>query len=239
VKVTSEGSSVLTLEDVTARYGVSSGDVLSGVSFTAERNNLVTLLGPNGAGKSTILRTISGLLIPSSGEITFDGERITERDPQYRVKHGIGHVPEGRELFGDMSVEENLLTAASRADNEAIADMYDMFPILDERREQTAKSLSGGEQQMLSFAQALITEPELLLLDEPTLGLAPQVIDDVFAKVEELKQTDVTILLAEQFASHALAVADRIVVVNNGQIVYQGDPDEIAGEEDLFELYTS
>lgn len=230
---------MLTLEDVRASYGSSSGDVLTDVSFSAERNDLVTLLGPNGAGKSTILRTISGLLTPSSGKIVFDGEDITERSPQYRVQSGIAHVPEGRELFGKMSVEDNLLTAAPGADESLLDEMYDTFPILDERRGQSARSLSGGEQQMLSFAQALVTDPELLLLDEPTLGLAPQIIEDVFEKIEELKRTDVTIVLAEQFASHALAVADSIVVVNNGSIVFEGDPERVDDEDDLFALYTS
>jgi branched-chain amino acid transport system ATP-binding protein len=198
---------------------------LAGIDLAVQEGELVALVGANGAGKSTLLRAISGLQ-PCSGEILFEGKNIAADSPERRVRSGIVQVPEGRQVFGPLSVEDNLrLGAYTRARAESDAELervYAMFPLLRERRRQAAGLLSGGQQQMLAMGRALMAKPRLLLLDEPSMGLAPRLVAEIFDKVRALKQARTTIFLVDQNARAALAIADRGYVLETGRVVLAG-----------------
>lgn len=195
---------------------------LHGVSLAIGEGELVSLVGANGAGKTTLLRTISGIRPASGGSVTFDGRDITKTPPDRRVRMGIVQVPEGRQVFAPMRVEENLLMGAytrpRREHAQALAKQYEMFPALKEARDKLAGTLSGGQQQMLAVARALMSSPRLLLLDEPSLGLAPKLVDEVFETIVRLREAGVTIFLVEQNAWKALSIADRGYVMETGEI---------------------
>jgi branched-chain amino acid transport system ATP-binding protein len=216
---------MLELHDVHVMYG--NIRALQGVSLRVGEGELVALIGSNGAGKTTTLRAISGLLRPSLGSITFEGAEISRASTDRIVALGISHCPEGRRIFGRLTVRENLvLGAVTRADHPAIAaDMdlvFGLFPLLKERLRQAGGTLSGGEQQMLAIGRALMSRPRLLLLDEPSLGLAPLMVERIFETIEELKREGRTILLVEQNVHHALDVADRAYVMETGRITLEG-----------------
>ncbi len=211
---------LLRLGDVEVRYGAIRA--LGGVSLFVDQGEIVALLGANGAGKTTTLRTISGLNRPARGEITFAGDAITRTPAHEIVALGISHVPEGRRIFPQMSVMENLEMGAylgRKTFKEDLERSFSLFPILSERRKQMGGTLSGGEQQMLAIARALMSHPRLLLLDEPSLGLAPMFVQTIFRIISEIRETGTTILLVEQNAAQALALADRGYVLENGAIV--------------------
>jgi branched-chain amino acid transport system ATP-binding protein len=231
---------MLELTDVHVRYG--NIRALQGVSLRVDPGQLVALIGSNGAGKSTTLRAVSGLLRPSQGTITFEGADITTAPTDRIVAMGISHCPEGRRIFGSLTVAENLrLGAVSRSDGAAIAEdlamVFDLFPILKERTGQAGGTLSGGEQQMLAIGRALMSRPRLLLLDEPSLGLAPVVIDVVFDTLEELRQEGVTILLVEQTVARAVEFADRAYILRSGRVAHSGTREEILRMEDFETTY--
>ncbi|HET9814237.1 MAG TPA: ABC transporter ATP-binding protein [Xanthobacteraceae bacterium] len=216
---------MLKLDGVVAGYD----DVtcLHGVSLEVRRGEIVTLIGANGAGKSTTLKTVSGLLAPRAGIIEFDGQPIAGRSPDAIVALGLVQVPEGRRVFPELSVEENLRVGAYLVANRAkvrdmLADVYARFPRLAERRRQLAGTLSGGEQQMLAFGRAMMAQPKLLMLDEPSLGLAPRMVDEVMRSIRMFRESGVTIFLVEQNANLALRLADRAYVMETGQITMTG-----------------
>jgi len=216
---------MLELTDVHVQYGNIRS--LQGVTLRVAEGELVALIGSNGAGKTTTLRTISGLLRPSPGAITFEGADIHRASTDRIVALGISHCPEGRRIFGSLSVRENLvLGAVSRSDQAAIAAdtemVFELFPLLKERLRQAGGTLSGGEQQMLAIGRALMSRPRLLLLDEPSLGLAPLMVERIFETIAELKRQGRTILLVEQNVHHALDVADRAYVMETGRITLEG-----------------
>ncbi len=231
---------LLAVEDLHVSYGAISA--LRGVSLTVAQGEVVTLIGANGAGKSTTLRAISGLLKPAAGRIVFEGDDIAGV-PAYRlVARGISMAPEGRGIFPNLTALENLEMGAyvrkSRTEiAEDIERSFTLFPRLKERRTQQAGTLSGGEQQMLSIARALMSRPKLLLLDEPSLGLAPMVCATIFATIESIKATGTTVLLVEQNASAALAHCDRAYVLETGMVVLQGTREEVTGDPRVREAY--
>ncbi|WP_284694114.1 ABC transporter ATP-binding protein [Rhodoplanes serenus] len=215
---------------------------LRGVDLVVGRRQLVALVGANGAGKTTLLRTISGVQRATAGSIVFDGDDITTLRPDRRVRLGLCHVPEGRRVFGPLSVADNLVLGAyGRRDHDAVADdierMYQMFPILRQRARLPAGTLSGGQQQMLAIARALMGRPRLLLLDEPSMGLAPRLVEEVFAAIVALRAQAMTILLVEQNAHAALAIADRGYVIETGEIVLSGNGKELLYNERVREAY--
>ncbi|HJR19042.1 MAG TPA: ABC transporter ATP-binding protein, partial [Actinomycetota bacterium] len=200
---------------------------------------VVALLGPNGAGKTTMLRTISGMLSPAGGRIDFDGVRI-DRLPDHRIaKLGLAHIPEGRGIFPGLTVRENLLMAryASTNGGERLGRVFELFPVLEKRRSQTAGTLSGGEQQMLSLARAVITDPRMLMIDELSLGLAPRLVSQLFEDVEAIRDSGTTILLVEQYVRHALRLADIVVILHKGKVRFIGEPGELEHDETLVESY--
>ena len=218
---------------------------LRGVSLHVGSGEIVTLIGANGAGKSTILNTVAGLLRRSEGEILLDDKNIRGLAPETIVKRGVVLVPEGRQLFAPMTVEDNLTLGAylhhnngSKADLRKDMDgIFDMFPILKERRKQLAGTLSGGEQQMLAIGRALMSKPRLMLLDEPSMGLAPKIAEEIFETIIRLKQQGVTILLVEQNARMALAAAERGYVIETGQVVVQGPSSELLQNHEVERAY--
>ena len=216
------------------RSGYGKIEVLHDVSLTIERGQIVTLIGANGAGKTTLLKTISGLLRPTSGAIEFEGNSIARRPPHKIVALGLSQVPEGRAILKRMTVMDNLrMGAFTRSDsqiNDDIAAVFERFPALDERRNQLAATLSGGEQQMLAIGRALVARPTLLLLDEPSLGLAPKFITRIFRTLRELQSEGKTILLVEQNARQALQAADRAYVMERGRIVLSGSGQELLND---------
>jgi branched-chain amino acid transport system ATP-binding protein len=221
---------LLTVEDLSVNYGAVRA--VHGVNIAVARGEVVALLGANGAGKSTILRTISGLLRPRSGSVRLDGEPIHRLPPSRIVQLGIAHSPEGRRVFGSLTVAENLrLGATTRRDREQVPTdrerMYELFPILRERMHQVAGTLSGGEQQMLALARALMAAPRLLLLDEPSLGIAPLIVRSIFHTLGQLKRQGVTMLLVEQNINAALDLADRTYVLRTGEVSLQGSAAEL------------
>ena len=236
-----DASEVLRVRDLVVSYGAVAA--LRGVSLHVGRGEVVALLGANGAGKSTMLRTISGLMLPKSGEIRFLGKRIDGIPPARIVRLGLAHSPEGRRLFGSLTVAENLrLGASTRSDRSGIeADrerLYALFPVLKERARQQAATLSGGEQQMVALARALVARPKLLLLDEPSLGIAPIIMQQIFASLAELKSSGVTMLLVEQNMSMALDLADRAYVLRTGEVSLEGDARELkANYEEVAAAY--
>ena len=233
---------LLELRNVTSFYG--NVQALKGISLSVEKGEVVTLLGANGAGKSTTLRTISGLIQATSGEILFDGQAIQRLSPEAIVRMGIAHVPEGRRIFPGLTVTENIMLGASsrkgvtgaemRAD---VEDMFTIFPDLKRLSKALGWSLSGGQQQMLAVARGLMAKPKLLMLDEPSLGLAPIIVQQLFAVFRQIRERGMTILLVEQNANMALSVADRGYVLEIGELIVEGSPSELLGNERVRAAY--
>lgn len=238
--VTPSPETLLDVRDIHVCYGKI--DALRGLSFHINRGEIVTLIGANGAGKSTTLRVVSGLLAPKSGSIVFKGASIAGLPAHQIAARGIGHVPEGRRIFPSLSVEENLdIGAYMQTDHKVIRQrkdhVFSLFPRLAERRRQDGGTLSGGEQQMLAIGRALMQDPELLLLDEPTLGLAPVLVEVIFKTIITLHDAGKTILLVEQNAWHALQIAQRGYVLQTGQIQLEGPARELAVNPSVQESY--
>ena len=231
--------SMLSIAELRAGYGKI--EVLHEVALSIEQGQIVTLIGANGAGKTTLLKTISGLIRPHGGTIDFEGESIVRRPPHRIVARGLSHVPEGRAILKRMTVLDNLrMGAYVRNDGEIGRDIdavFTRFPVLAERRDQMAGTLSGGEQQMLAIGRALVARPRLLLLDEPSLGLAPKFVTRIFLTLRELKQEGKTILLVEQNARQALQVADRGYVMERGRIVLSGSGQELLNTPEVRQTY--
>jgi branched-chain amino acid transport system ATP-binding protein len=231
---------MLAVENLQVNYGAI--QAVKGISFTVNERELVALIGSNGAGKSTTLKTISGIVRPSGGTMTFRGQDLTRMPTHKIVASGIVQSPEGRQIFGSLSVRENLMLGTSaRKDRADLGDDLDrvvnLFPILGERFEQRAGTLSGGEQQMLAIGRALMAKPSLLLLDEPSLGLAPLIVNRIFDVIRQLKETGVTILLVEQNARKALAIADRAYVLETGLIGISGEASVLARDPAVEQAY--
>jgi branched-chain amino acid transport system ATP-binding protein len=230
---------LLEVEDLHVAYGKI--EAVKGISFAVEQGQVVTLIGTNGAGKTTTLRTISGLLRPSAGKIFFEGRPIHGTPAHEIVSLGLAHSPEGRHIFPRMTIEENLLLGAYlRKDGQIHEDVdksYAMFPILGERRTQAAGTLSGGEQQMLAMARALMCKPRLLMLDEPSMGLSPIMMQQIMATIAELKSAGTTILLVEQNAQAALSLADQGHVLEVGRIALSGPGSELLHDEQVRKTY--
>lgn len=229
---------MLKVEDLNVCYGAI--HAVKGVSFQVNRGEIVTLIGANGAGKSTTLRTVSGLLRSKGGSIKFRGENISRLPSHKIVERGLAQVPEGRRIFQQMSVQENLEMGAYTRGAETAADLeavYGRFPRLRERRRQTAGTLSGGEQQMLAIGRALMSRPCLLMLDEPSMGLAPILVEQIFDIIRELHQSGTTILLVEQNAQMALSVADRAYVMETGKISLSGTGRELSERDAVRKAY--
>ncbi|RLL66320.1 ABC transporter ATP-binding protein [Streptomyces sp. Z26] len=233
-------TALLEVEDLRVAYGKI--EAVKGISFSVEAGQVVTLIGTNGAGKTTTLRTLSGLLTPLSGKITFDGEVLDGVGAHKIVAMGLAHSPEGRRLFPRLTVTENLqLGAFLRRDTEAIEkdiqSAYERFPILGERRKQAAGTLSGGEQQMLAMGRALMSRPKLLMLDEPSMGLSPIMMQKIMETITELKNQGTTILLVEQNAQAALSLADQAHVMEVGEIVLSGTGQDLMHDESVRKAY--
>jgi branched-chain amino acid transport system ATP-binding protein len=231
---------MLEVKDLRVAYG--RVRAVKGISFAVEQGQVVTLVGTNGAGKTTTLKTISGLLQPEAGEIWFDGERIDKTPAHDVVMRGLAHSPEGRRIFPRLSVEENLMLGAfARKDRAGIAKdldrVFDLFPILKERRSQPAGTFSGGEQQMLAIGRAMMSRPKLLMLDEPSMGLSPLMMQKIMSTISELKSEGVTILLVEQNAQAALSLADHGYVLEVGKIVLDGTGRALLSDEKVRKAY--
>jgi len=231
---------MLEIENLNVHYGAI--HALHGISLSVPAGKIVTLIGSNGAGKTTTLRTISGLLRPSGGQILFEGKSITKLPPHEIVKLGIAHSPEGRGVFANLTVHENLaLGAYTRTDRTAISSetekALDLFPRLRERINQFAGTLSGGEQQMLAMARAMLARPRLLLLDEPSLGLAPQIVQLIFKIIRQINDNGTTVLLVEQNAHMALGVADEAYVLQTGEVIQRGPAQELLADPQVQAAY--
>ena len=237
---TTKNQPMLKIDNLHVYYGAI--HAIKGISLEVNQGEIVTLIGANGAGKSTTLRTISGLLKPKEGTIAFEGNSIGGVPAHEIVKRGISQVPEGRRIFADMTVMENLdLGAFTRSDKDGIkADLkmiFERFPRLEERKEQQAGTLSGGEQQMLAMGRALMSRPRLLLLDEPSMGLAPLLIREIFSIIVDINKTGTTVLLVEQNANMALSIAHRAYVLETGRITLSGDAKDLAASEEVRKAY--
>ena len=231
---------MLNIQGINVYYGAI--HAIKGISLVVNKGEIVTLIGANGAGKSTTLRTISGLLKPKTGSITFQGQDIAGTPAHKIVGLGISQVPEGRRIFTEMTVMENLdLGAFIRKDKDGIAadkkHVFELFPRLEERQDQVAGTLSGGEQQMLAMGRALMSRPKLLLLDEPSMGLAPLLIKEIFSIIEDINKSGTTVLLVEQNANMALSIANRAYVLETGRITLSGDAKKLAASEDVRKAY--
>jgi branched-chain amino acid transport system ATP-binding protein len=237
--VVEDGGPLLTLKDVHTYYG--NIHALQGVTIEVGRGEIVTLIGANGAGKTTTLKTVSGLLSPRQGNVTFDGQDISRTQAHELVKAGIGHAPEGRRIFSRLTVLENLQMGAFTRDMKTIQPDIDrvltLFPRLAERITQQGGTLSGGEQQMLAIGRALMSEPRLLLLDEPSLGLAPILVQQVFRTIKEINEQGTTILLVEQNALQALTIAHRGYVLQTGKVVLSGPASDLIKNETVRKAY--
>ena len=239
-ETTMKNAPMLRISDLEVYYGAI--HALKGLSLEVRAGEIVTLIGANGAGKSTTLRTISGLITPKSGSIEFEGKNIAGTGAHEIVPMGLSQVPEGRRIFAEMTVLENLeLGAFTRSDKDGIAADMEMvftrFPRLKERISQQAGTLSGGEQQMLAMGRALMSRPRLLLLDEPSMGLAPLLIKEIFSIIVDINKTGTTVLLVEQNANMALSIANRAYVLETGRITLAGDARELAASEDVRKAY--
>lgn len=231
---------MLEVKDLYVAYGIT--PVLYGVSLKVDNNEMVALLGSNGAGKSTLINTILGMIKPTRGEILFEGKNIEKLPPHEIVKRGIAQVPEARRIFPYMSVEDNLVvgsynSSAWKFRKKTLARVYDMFPILLERKTQSAGTLSGGEQQMLVIGRGLMSNPKLLMVDEPSLGLAPKILEVVYETLAKLKDEKITTILSEQNARQALMIANRGYIMENGKIVLSDRSDALLNSDKVKKAY--
>jgi branched-chain amino acid transport system ATP-binding protein len=232
---------LLKVQDIETYYG--SAQALKGVSLKVEKGELISILGANGAGKTTLLRTISGLIEPNRGTIEFEDQRIDRLDAENIVRLGISHCPEGRKLFPQMTVFKNLLLGAyvrkgnPQAIKETMEEIFELFPVLKNRQQQLAGTLSGGEQQMLVIGRGLMSKPKLLMLDEPSLGIAPLLVDRIFEIIKDINQRGTTILLVEQNAAVALHIAHHGYVLETGEIVLSGEAQQLLNEEKVKQAY--
>lgn len=231
---------MLEVKDLYVNYGAV--EAIKGISFTVQPGEIVTLIGANGAGKTTTLHTISGLVKAKSGSITYNGTDLQKIDPSKIISLGIAHVPEGRHVFPEMTVEENLQMGAFISKNKeetaaAMQDVYEKFPRLRERRRQLAGTLSGGEQQMVAVGRALMGKPSIILMDEPSMGLSPLLVKEVFAIIKEIHAAGITVLLNEQNAKMAFSIADRAYVLETGTISISGDAQELLKDERVKKAY--
>ena len=231
---------MLEIKDLYVRYGMI--EAIKGISFEVRDGEIVTLIGSNGAGKTTTMHAISGLLKPASGSIMLDGVELTKTPNHKIVSMGLAQVPEGRRVFAQQTVEENLLLGAyARKDKDGIQKdlehVYDLFPRLLERKKQLAGTLSGGEQQMLAMARSLMSRPKILLMDEPSMGLSPLLVKEIFHIIQDINKDGTTILLVEQNAKMALAIADRAYVLETGKISLEGTGEELSASEEVRKAY--
>ena len=229
---------ILSVEGLRVSYG--RVEAVRGVSFDAAQGSLVTLVGANGAGKSSVINAVSGMVRPSGGRITFEGKDVT-RTPAHRlVGRGLVQVPEGRQILATLTIEENLRMGAWHTGGTAqrsIDAMYDRFPVLAQRRALPAGALSGGEQQMLAIARALVAQPSVMLMDEPSMGLAPKIVDEVFRVIEEIRASGTTVVLVEQNARRALRAADHGYVLQSGEVVHSGPAADLLADERIVQAY--
>lgn len=233
------------LNQVLQVKGLSSGygkvTILRDINFQIEENEVVAVIGSNGAGKTTLLKTISKLISPFAGEIIFEGQNVTKYPPHLISRAGITHVPEGGKLFPNMNVYENLLMGTyknrKKIKSNILEEIYEIFPILKKRKKQLAKTLSGGEKQMLSIGRSLASQPKFIMLDEPSQGIAPKLVDDIYQKLSILKKKGITILLIEQNINYALQFAERAYVLENGKIVMEGNSKELINSEHVKKHY--
>ena len=230
---------VLQVKDLSSGYGKVT--ILRDINFQIEQNEIVAVIGSNGAGKTTLLKTISKLISPFTGEIIFEGKDVTKYPPHLISRVGITHVPEGGKLFTNMTVYENLLMGTYRnrkkIKNNILDEIYEIFPILKKRENQLAKTLSGGEKQMLSIGRSLASQPKFIMLDEPSQGIAPKLVDDIYQKLSILKKKGITMLLIEQNINYALQFAERAYVLENGKIVMEGNSEELLNSEHVKRHY--
>lgn len=232
--------SMLEIKDLSVYYGVI--QALKGISFTVDAGEVIALIGANGAGKTTTLHTLTGLIPAKSGRVLFEGRDITKLPAHKIVQLGIAHVPEGRRVFADLSVYENLkMGAYTRTNKKEIAGnlemVYERFPRLKERRTQRAGTLSGGEQQMLAMGRALMSEPKMIVMDEPSMGLSPIFVAEIFSIIEAVSKSGTTVLLVEQNAKKALSIADRAYVLETGNIVLSGKAEDLLNDEEVKKAY--
>ena len=231
---------MLTIKDLEVYYGVI--QAIKGVSFEVNQGEVIALIGANGAGKTTIIHTITGLISPKKGSVLFEGNELTKMPAHKIVSLGMAHVPEGRRVFADLSVYENLrmgaYTRKDKGEIEATLEkVYDRFPRLKERRNQMAGTLSGGEQQMLAMGRALMSKPKILLMDEPSMGLSPIMVNEIFSIIQEVSDSGTTVLLVEQNAKKALAIADRGYVLETGKIVLEGKASDLLNDDSVKKAY--
>nr|WP_330372780.1 ABC transporter ATP-binding protein [Lachnoclostridium phytofermentans] len=231
---------MLTIKDLDVYYGVI--QAIKGISFTVNEGEVIALIGANGAGKTTILHTITGLVAPKHGSIDFEGHNLLKTPAHKIVSLGMAHVPEGRRIFSELTVFENLMMGAySRKDNaeitKTLTEVYKRFPRLSERKKQIAGTLSGGEQQMLAMGRALMSKPKIMLLDEPSMGLSPLFVSEIFNIIQEISKNGTTVLLVEQNAKKALSIADRAYVLETGKIVLSGDANEMMNNDSIKKAY--
>lgn len=231
---------LLEIKDLEVNYGVIKA--IKGVSFDVNEGEIIALIGANGAGKTTILHTITGLIQAKKGSIVFDGKELTKTPPHKIVSMGMAHVPEGRRIFQQLSVLENLkLGAYTRKDKSEIAStlkmVYERFPRLEERKNQVAGTLSGGEQQMLAMGRALMSNPRIILMDEPSMGLSPLLVSEIFDIIKVINESGTTVLLVEQNAKKALSIADRAYVLETGNITLSGDAKDLINDESVKKAY--
>ena len=231
---------LLEIKDLEVNYGVIKA--IKGVSFDVKEGEIIALIGANGAGKTTILHTITGLIQAKKGSIVFDGKELTKTPPHKIVSMGMAHVPEGRRIFQQLSVLENLkLGAYTRKDKSEIAStlkmVYERFPRLEERKNQVAGTLSGGEQQMLAMGRALMSKPRIILMDEPSMGLSPLLVSEIFDIIKVINESGTTVLLVEQNAKKALSIADRAYVLETGKITLSGDAKDLINDESVKKAY--
>lgn len=231
---------MLTVKDLEVYYGVI--QAIQGISFEVNQGEVIALIGANGAGKTTILHTITGLVAPKGGSIVFEGQDLTKTKAHKIVSLGMAHVPEGRRIFSELTVLENLIMGAyHRKDKEGIEEtlrsVYQRFPRLEERKKQIAGTLSGGEQQMLAMGRALMSKPKIMLLDEPSMGLSPLFVSEIFKIIEEISKGGTTVLLVEQNAKKALSIADRAYVLETGKIVLSGEAEDMLNNDSVKKAY--
>lgn len=231
---------MLEVKDLYVSYGMI--QAIKGVSFEVNEGEVISLIGANGAGKTTILHTITGLLKPTSGSVIFEGKELTTTHPHKIVKYGMAHVPEGRRVFSGLSVYENLkMGAYTRSDKNEIEEslemVYNRFPRLEERKKQLAGTLSGGEQQMLAMGRALMSKPKIILMDEPSMGLSPLFVSEVFDIIQKISASGTTVLLVEQNAKKALSIADRAYVLETGNIALTGKAKDLINDDKIKKAY--